>query len=51
MKNSELSPAYNQPIFAPHILRQLEPVKRLDIRWNVYKDDSLKKATREKQGS
>ena len=40
-----LSPAYNQPVFA---LRQLERVKRLDIGWNVYKDHSLKKATREK---
>ena len=43
-----LSPAYNQPVFA---LRQLERVKRLDIGWNVYKDHSLKKATREKWGS
>ena len=32
-----LSPAYNQPVFAPHILRQLERVKRLDIGWTSTK--------------
>ena len=38
-------------VVAPYILRQPEDVKRLDIVWDVYKDDSLKKGTREKQGS
>ena len=52
-----LTSRYFQPwdyfnfIFAPHIVRQLEPVKRLDIVWDVYKDDSLKKPAREKQES
>ena len=46
-----LSPAYNQPVFAPHILRQLESVKRLEIGWSVYTDHSLKKTASEKQGS
>ncbi|KAL9953366.1 hypothetical protein ACROYT_G040774 [Oculina patagonica] len=42
---------YFDSVFAPYILRKLNDVKRLDIVWDVYKDDSLKKATREKRGS
>lgn len=42
---------YFDVIFAPYILRQLEHVQRLDIVWDVYKDDSLKKAARERRGS
>ena len=42
---------YFNSIFAPYILRHLEVVKRLDIVWDVYRDDSLKKAMREKRGS
>ena len=42
---------YFNSIFAPYILRQLEDAKRIDIVWDVYKDDSLKKAAREKRGS
>lgn len=42
---------YFDSVVAPYILRQLEDVKRLDIVWDVYKDDSLKKVTREKRGS
>ena len=42
---------YFESVFAPYILRKLNDVKRLDIVWDVYKDDSLKKATREKRGS
>ena len=42
---------YFNSIFAPYILRQLEDVKRIDIVCDVYKDDSLKKAAREKRGS
>ena len=30
---------YFNSTFAPYILRQLENVKRLDIVWDVYKDD------------
>ena len=41
---------YFDVIFAPYILRQLEHVL-LDIVWDVYKDDSLKKAARERCGS
>ena len=44
---------YFDVIFAPYILRQLEHVQRTlcDIVWDVYKDDSLKKAARERHGS
>ena len=42
---------YFESVFAPYILRKLNDVKRLDIVWDVYKDNSLKKATREKRGS
>jgi len=42
---------YFDSVVAPYILRQLEDVKRLDIVWDVFKDDSLKKVTREKRGS
>lgn len=42
---------YFDSVFAPYILRKLNDVKRLDIVCDVNKDDSLKKATREKRGS
>ena len=42
---------YFDCVVEPYILRQLEEVKRLDIVWDVYKDDSLKNVTRETQGS
>ena len=42
---------YFDPVVEPYIVRQLEDVKRLGIVWDVYKDDSLKKVTREKLGS
>ena len=42
---------YFDSVVAPYILRQLKDVKRLDVVWDVYKDDSLKKGTREKRGS
>ena len=41
---------YFNSVFGPYILRQLEDVKRLDIVWDLYKDDSLKKATRVRRG-
>lgn len=42
---------YFSAMFAPYISRQLENVQRLDIVWDVYRDDSLKKAARERRGS
>ena len=32
-------------------MKQLQPVKRVDIIWDVHRQDSLKAATREKRGS
>ena len=37
--------------FVPYIMRQLQSVNRLDIVWEVYRPDSLKKATREQRGT
>ena len=37
--------------FMPYIMKQLQPVKRVDIIWDVYRQDSLKAVTREKRGS
>lgn len=42
---------YFDRIFVPYILRQLEDVNRIDIVWDIYKDDSLKRAARERRGS
>ena len=41
---------YINAVFTPYILRQLESVKRLDIVWDVYREDFLKRSTREKRG-
>ena len=42
---------YFDSVVGPYILRQLENFNRLDIVWDVYKDDSLKKLKRSKRGS
>ena len=42
---------YSDNVFVPYIKKQLQPVKRVDIIWDVYRQDSLKAATREKRGS
>jgi hypothetical protein len=41
---------YSDTVFKPYITKQLEHAKRVDIIWDVYKDDSLKSGTREKRG-
>lgn len=41
---------YIDTVFKPYILKQLEHAKRIDIVWDVYKEDSLKAGTREKRG-
>lgn len=41
---------YAVTIFNPFIIKKLERAKRVDIIWDVYKDDSLKAGTREKRG-
>ena len=42
---------YADNVFMPYIMKLLQPVKRVDIVWDVYRQDSLKAATREKRGS
>ena len=42
---------YCQTVFGPYIARQLQSVKRVDLVWDVYKEGSLKKATRERRGT
>ena len=42
---------YANECFIPHVLKELASVKRLDIVWDVYLEDSLKAATRQKRGS
>ena len=41
---------YADNVFMPYIMKQLQPVKRVDVIWDVYRQDSLKAATREKRG-
>ena len=41
---------YFSYVFAPYIARQLETVQRVDVVWDVYHEDSLKRCTREKRG-
>lgn len=41
---------YSDTVFMPYITKQLERAKRIDIVWDIYKDDSLKTCTREKRG-
>ena len=38
-------------VFASYVLKQLENAKRVDLVWDVYLDDSLKKSLREKRGA
>ena len=37
-------------VFATYKARQLETVQKVDVVWNVYHEDSLKRCTREKKG-
>lgn len=39
---------YADNVFTPYIMKQLQPVKRVDIIWDVYQQDILKAATRER---
>lgn len=41
---------YIDNVFMQYIMKQLQPVRRADIIWDVYQQDSLKAATREKRG-
>ena len=38
-------------MFKPYILKQLEAAQRVDVVWDVYREDSLKFTTRERRGT
>ena len=39
---------FSKVVFLPYVLKYLETANRVDLAWDVYKNDSLKKALREK---
>ena len=41
---------YAQQVFIPYISSQLRSVSRVDLVWDIYKDDSLKGTARAKRG-
>ena len=50
-KTSRTIDEYFSTMFAPYILQMLQKAKRVDIIWDIYKDDSLKKSLRDKRGT
>ena len=42
---------YFDAAFSPYVMKQLESVIRVDLVWDVYVSDSLKRSAREKRGS
>ena len=50
-KTSRTFDEYFSTVFAPYVLKQLENAKSVDLLWDVYLDDSLKKSLREKRGA
>jgi hypothetical protein len=42
---------YSEDVFLPYIIQQLQSVSRVDVVWDVYRIDSLKKRTRQKRGT
>ena len=42
---------YCQTVFGPYIERQLQSVKHVDLVWDVYREGSLKRTTRERRGT
>jgi len=42
---------YFDKVFATYVLKHLESAQRVDLVWDVYNDDSLKKSLREKRGT
>ena len=50
-KTSRTVDKYFGIVFPPYVLKQLENAKRVDLVWDVYLDDSLKKSLREKRGA
>ena len=48
--NAKTFTAYANDVFKPYIMSELSHVKRLDIIWDSYNDNSLKEMTRFKRG-
>ena len=42
---------YCQTVFGPYIERRVQSVKRVDLVWDVYREGSLKRTTRERRGT
>lgn len=42
---------YADFVFKPYIRKQLEAVQRVDVVWDVYREDSLKSTARERRGT
>ena len=42
---------FSNAVFVSYVLKHLEAANRVDLLWDVYKDNSLKKFLREKRGS
>ena len=42
---------YCQTVFGPYIERRVQSVKRVDLVWDVYREGSLKRTTRERKGT
>ena len=42
---------YHKEVFMPYLLTQLATIQRIDIIWDEYIDNSLKKSTRSKRGN
>ena len=40
---------YFDAVFAPYVMKQLESVIRVDLVWDVYVSDSLKRSARERK--
>ena len=50
-KTSRTFGEYFSIVFAPYLLKQLENAKHVNLVWDVYLDDSLKKSLQDKQGA
>lgn len=50
LKTARIFREYVHSVFLPYVNAQLRSIVRLDIVWDTYKEDSLKKGTREKRG-
>lgn len=42
---------YADFVFKPYVLKQLEAVQRVDVVWDVYREDSLKSTARVRRGT